>query len=425
MVGARFVLHTSGGMEHQVGSERAERGPGARSPSSEPPRASRVLLPALGVAVAVWLCGVGIVAQQRLTGGPTYTYWLETTLSAALVSPVALLLAARRPGHRLTWLYSAFVVVGAGQLFTGASATALQAGGHAAAIVFALLHDAIQMSFVLLLVSLALLYPTGRLPGSRWRPVGWCIAVGGGLAVLSVVLAPEPGNFPGLSNPVGTSMAAVGVLGTGEAVLLGLGIAGAVAAPVVRYRRSRGLERLQLKWFTFAVIVGIVFLVGVGSQLPDDSAFGAVLWTLVPSGVLASIGVAVFRYRLLEIDRIISRTVSYAVVSALLVGLYALAVVVLTPALAGIGGGSRIAVAAATLLVAAAFGPVRRRVQSAIDRRFDRGRYDAARTVEAFAGGLRDEVDIQQLTDRLVGVVGDTVAPSRVTVWLANDRTST
>lgn len=138
-------------------------------------------------------------------------------------------------------------------------------------------------------------------------------------------------NFPPLDNPLGIASPVARGIGTAGAVLLVAAIFGSITSSVVRYRRSVGLERLQLKWFTFAVVSGIVLLLGGDRVLPSDSIYGSILWTVVPSAVLVSIGVAVFRYQLLEIDRIISRTVSYGVVSALLIGLYGLTVVVLTP----------------------------------------------------------------------------------------------
>lgn len=392
-------------------------GSGARAPGKSELRA---LLLLTGAAVTVWLLGVGILVQQRLAGGPTYAYWLETTVSAALITPIAVLLVLRRPDHRLSRLYAGFVGTGAVQLFSGAAATALTGRAPATAAWFAALHEAVQAGFVVLLMTLVLLYPTGHLPGRRWRPVAWSLGLGGSIVIAMGAVAPRFGNFVALENPLAFEAPWVETAGTAGAAFLVLGVLGSITSSVFRYRRSAGLERLQLKWFTFAVVSGVVLLVGLDRFLPSDSVYGSILWTFVPSAVLASIGVAVFRYRLLEIDRIISRTVSYALVSALLVALYGLSVVILTPLLARLGGGSNIAVAAATLVVAAAFGPVRRRVQSVIDRRFDRGRYDAERTVEAFASGLRDKVDLDQLSDHLVEVVGGTVAPRQVVLWLSD-----
>ena len=385
---------------------------------------SRLLLGLTCAAVGVWGVGVAILVQQRLTGRPTYEYWLETTVSAALITPIALLLVMRRPDHRLSRLYAGFVASSAVQLCTGAATTALTVTSPDSAAWFALVHEGVQAGFVVLLMTLGLLYPTGHLPSSRWWPVAGCLAVGGAVTVGAGALATRFGNFEQLDNPIGIDAPWIEVVTTAGAVVLVLGVVGSVASSVVRYRRSRGLERLQLKWFTFTVVTGLVLLLGGNQVLPDVSIVGSLLWTLVPSAILVSIGVAVFRYRLLEIDRIINRTVSYAIVSALLLALYGGAVFLLTPLLAGWGGGSNVAVAAATLLVAAAFGPLRSRVQSAVDRRFNRDRYDADRTVQVFAGALRDETDIEQLSGRLLHVVGTTVAPSTAVLWLASEHPS-
>lgn len=379
---------------------------------------------AVWCAMVVWLVGVALLVQQRAAGGPIYGYWLETTVSAVLITPIALLLLARRPEHRLSRLYAGFVIIGAVQLFSGVAATALTGSNPLAATPFSVMHDGLQTGFVVLLLALVMLYPTGHLPGRRWRPVAWSLLAGGALSVTSVVVAPRLSNFASLDNPLGIADSWASLVSITGGVLLAIGGVGAVAALLVRRWRSRGIERLQLRWFTFSVLAGLGLLLGGDRFLPNDSIYGSVLWTVAPSAVLVSIGVAVFRYRLMEIDRIINRTLSYAIVSALLVGLYGSVVFLLTPLLAGWGGGSNVAVAAATLLVAAAFGPVRRRVQSAVDRRFNRDRYDAGRTVQAFAGALRDETDIEQLSGRLLHVVGTTVAPSAAVLWLASEQPS-
>ena len=384
-----------------------------------PSRAGRVLLVIAGCALALWLLGVALLLLQVRAGAPLYEYWLETTLSELLLTPVGLVLLRRRPEHRLSWLFGGFIVVGGVQLCTGAAATGLADSAPHVAVVFALIHDVVQLSFVVLLLTLVLLYPSGQLLSRRLRPVAWLLWGGGALSALSGLLAPRVANFPALHNPLGSDAPIVGWIQLGSAVMTIAGIAGAIVSVIFRYRRSVGIERLQMRWFTFTVIVGTVLLAGLGYIVPEEGPWGSILWTVVPSSVLGSIGVAVVRYRLMEIDRIISRTASYAIISALLAALYALTMLVLTPLIAAVGGDSTIAIAAGTLLVAAAFGPVRRSVRARLDRRFNRARYDALRTVETFAGSLRDDVDLDQLSRRLVGAVSSTVAPQQVSLWLA------
>jgi hypothetical protein len=193
------------------------------------------------------------------------------------------------------------------------------------------------------------------------------------------------------------------------------GIAGALAALVVRFRRSRGIERQQLKWFTYAA--ALASLPGfVYDYAPGISGLlRAVIYPLVP----VAIGIAMLRYRLYEIDRIINRTLVYGALTAILGLIYAGAVLVLGQLFGGVGTDPPSwAVAGATLAVAALFQPARRRVQSVVDRRFNRRRYNAAKTVEAFSGRLREEIDLDTLLAELTAVVDQTMQPTALSLWL-------
>jgi hypothetical protein len=192
----------------------------------------------------------------------------------------------------------------------------------------------------------------------------------------------------------------------------------AMASVIPRYWHAGPVERQQLKWFVLAALVNAAYLAG-------DLLFGIPaggIWVLtdflVPSLFPLAIALAVLRYRLYEIDRILSRTVSYGLLSAGLIGLYLFAVAFLRPVLEPVTGSSSLAVAASTLAVAAVFNPARRRLQDAVDRRFDRARYDAAVAVDAFASRLRTQVDLDEVADGLRDTVVATVAPTRVGVWL-------
>jgi hypothetical protein len=186
---------------------------------------------------------------------------------------------------------------------------------------------------------------------------------------------------------------------------------------IVRFRRSTGLERQQLKWFTYAAIVELVYVVSSGF-LTVPTALG-LLWAILLAPLLPiAIGIAILRYRLYEIDRIISRTLAYVVITGMLVAAYAGIVVLLGGPLAGVTGGDTISVALSTLIVAALFQPLRRRVQTIVDRRFDRARIDSERTAAAFSERLRDEVDIESVTSDLRETVRATVRPERLGVWL-------
>ena len=263
-----------------------------------------------------------------------------------------------------------------------------------------------------LLPFLFLLFPTGRLPSYRWR---WVARADVAVALVLVVVVPlVPDEDPRATGPWALPGAAGRLLGqAGEAgiyVMFGFVLV-AISSLVPRFRRAGPVERRQLTWFLYAAALIGVFLVVDSLDLLRVN----LLYTAVSSAVFAllpvSVGVAVLRYRLYEIDRIVSRTVSYGLLTG-----------GLRPLLEPLTGGSSLAVAASTLAVAAVFNPVRRRLQETVDRRFDRARYDAARAVDAFAARLRDQVDLDQVVGGLRDTVSATVAPTRVGVWLRNVR---
>jgi hypothetical protein len=273
-----------------------------------------------------------------------------------------------------------------------------------------------------LVIFLPLYFPTGRLLSPRWRPVLW---LGVGFLVLAVAgnaLWPGPqvwlrGSSPA-PNPVVFLPRATPLFDllrdlAGLCLLLGLG--GAIAALAVRFRRSRGSERQQLKWFTYAA--ALAPLPGLAYDfLPGISALlRLVIYPLVP----ISIGVAILRYRLYEIDRIINRTLVYGLLTALLASIYAGLVLVLGQQFGGLGAKPPSwVVAGATLAVAALFQPARRRIQQAVDRRFNRRKYHAATTIEAYSVRLRDQLDLDTVSTELLAVVDQTMEPTRVLLWL-------
>jgi hypothetical protein len=233
--------------------------------------------------------------------------------------------------------------------------------------------------------------------------------IGGGLAPAQLEDLSIANPF-GLAGPAGTVAAALGGTGT---LLWAASLVASLACVVVRFRSSGGVERQQLRWVAAGAAAAVAGLLA-GAAVPQDNVLSGVLYSSVLCIPLA-VAVAVLRYRLWDLDRLVSRTVTYAVVTALLVVPYLLIV----PA-AGrlVGGSGSLAVAAATLAAAAAFAPLRRRVQGLVDRRFNRRRYDAARTVEGFAAHLRDQVDLDALSVELLAVVDQTMQPAGVSMWL-------
>ena len=224
--------------------------------------------------------------------------------------------------------------------------------------------------------------------------------------------------FP-LANPLGVRSALVPLaLAAGQA-LLAAGLLAGIAGLGLRAVRSAGEQRQQVKWLALAVLVSAIVIATLNVLLPGpmEGGLGTVVWGLAFSAVPCAVGVAVLRYRLYDIDRIVSRTVAYGLVTGLLLAVYAGAVVVLNTLLP-LADDSPVTVAAATLAAAAAFNPLRRRVQAAVDRRFNRARYDAARTVEAFGARLRDATDPDALAADLLTAVRASVQPARTALWL-------
>jgi hypothetical protein len=291
------------------------------------------------------------------------------------------------------------------------------------------------LMLALALIYLPMLFPDGRLPSRRWLP----IAVLAGIAALGFVL---PRAFmdtlplneaPGyrIDNPIGIeglgpveNLPFFGVLLNG---LLVIAFVGAAASVVVRFRRSRGVERLQMKWFVYVtvVLVGgsiLTSVIGVASGLRWLEQFSFVLSMVALVGLPIAVGIAILRYRLYDIDVVINRTLVYGPLTAILVLIYLGGVVSLQYAFRILTGQeSQGAIVASTLAIAALFNPLRHRVQAFVDRRFYRRKYDARKTLEAFSAKLRNETDLIALNAELASVVSETIQPATMSLWLRPD----
>jgi hypothetical protein len=374
--------------------------------------------------LAAWLASVAALLVLSVANGNFQRQPLANTvgllLAFAAFMGVGALIVAHRPGNAIGWIFSAIALLAV----TGALAE--EYAGYAVRTRPGLLPGGVLAGWyagwawyptvALALVFTPLLFPDGRPPSPPWRLVAWLTAATTALFVALTAVQPtielDDGHL--VDNPIGLAEAP----SPEDSILniaLGLLIVAAVASLVIRFRRSRGDERLQLKWFTYAGAVLPVLL--LGDLLPDTAS--NVLFAVGISFPPVAAGIAILRYRLYDIDRLINRTLVYGLVTALLGGVYA-GLVLLGGQLFGdlSDRPPSWAVAGATLAVAALFQPARRRVQVLVDRRFNRARYDAARTVEAFSARLRDQVDLDTLAAELLGVVDQTVQPSRASLWL-------
>jgi hypothetical protein len=366
-----------------------------------------------GLAVALMAAALILDPAQMVRG------WIGVLAVLSLTFlTVGAFLAGRRPANPVGWLLLGWGMVMAFGSLTGAyvdrglvrdpgSLPGPEWAAWAEAVVW---HPAFA-----LLAFLLLLFPHGRLPSRRWRPFAWLTVAVYLTLSLSAAFSPGAVNlyYPEAASPVRLPVAPMAdtvfgwVLG-GQLLVL----ATALVSLVLRLRRAQGEERQQVKWFVYTVVT--VVLVFVSTTLALGAGYLFPLFGLIP----VSVAVAVFKYRLYDIDRLINRTLVYGLLTALLAGVYAGLVFLLGALLDPIAGDSALAVAASTLAVAALFQPLRRRVQALVDRRFDRRRYDAARTVAGFSGRLRDQVDLDTLAAELLGVVDVTMQPTRASLWL-------
>jgi hypothetical protein len=391
--------------------------------------AARVGWSVFGLSALLSVVAVGLNISR-----PQYSMLAFTTGDIMVVAAVLVfgwfgaLIVSRRPTDPIGWILCVFGLSAGLNAFANEYAVyglirhpgAVPAA--AALAWFTLWAYAIVLG---LLAALLVLFPNGRPPSPRWRWVLWLAGIAN-----SVIVATELSGWSqrgvGMllltrsveSEPAGAAATwhTAGFIGALVAVLAG------VASLVARFTGAHPAERAQIKLFLAAVIAVVagfplmmaaLILMGVESELIGDVWLGLLI-SLIP----VATGIAILKHRLYDIDRIISRTVSYALLSAVLVSVYAAGVLVLSRGLAPVGGGSDLAVAVGTLAAAAVFQPARRRIQDAVDRRFNRRRYDAVRTIDDFSARLRDEVDLDKLRADLVDVVARTMEPAGASLWL-------
>ena len=375
--------------------------------------------------LAVFVAGYGVGVPLSVANG-NVEQDSSLLLAFAAFMVVGAVMVAHRPGNAVGWIFSAIGLLTA----TGVLATEYAAyasgtrPGSLPGVVLAAWYSSWWWFPTLagVLVFTPLVFPTGRLLSTRWRPVAVAAAVGTAAVITLSALQPtlQDEDHP-VRNPIGVAGVPDPEEGALGAILFGLLLlcaAAAVTSVVLRFRRAQGVERQQLKWFTYAAALLILFLLLSDYLLPQSGVVEA-LYGLVVALVPVAAGVAIMRYRLYDIDRLINRTLVYGTLTALLGGVYAAAVLVLGQVFGGVAGSPPPwAVAGATLAVAALFQPARQRIQAMVDRRFNRRKYDAAKTVEGFTARLRDQVDLDTLSAELLAVVEQTMQPTTASLWL-------
>src|SRR5215211_5616949 len=357
-----------------------------------------------------------------------YDYWLENAVLAVSFSIIGAIIASRLPANPVGWLFCAAACTIAVECLSAEYAIyALLARPDSlpAGEALAWIASWVWLLSIGCIVLSLLLFPNGRLPSSSWRWLAWLSVLLTIAGAVWVAVSPGAiGNLGSIHNPLGIEILPRGYKPV-QTIMSALLLVAAVSTLGLRLLRTRGIERQQIKWPAFIAVVAAVGSIlydtaiseAIGLRWLEWAGYAVVVVALV--GFPISIGIAIVRYRLYEIDALINRSLVYALLTAISAAVYFGAVVLLQRVFVALTGErSTLAIVASTLLIAALFMPLRRRIQSFIDRRFYRRKYDAAKTLEVFSAKLRDETDLDALSDDLVGVVKETMQPAHVSLWL-------
>jgi hypothetical protein len=384
---------------------------------------------------SLWLLGLLISAWTLVflyrNNPSTIAIGVFSVLVELTFLTVGLLIVARRPENLIGWLLLV------GSLFEMSGTLALEYAVFALVIAPGTLHWgnwaawfgdwARSVGFYLEIPFVLLLFPDGRLPSPRWRPVAWVFLGGLVLITVSAIFTPAVNDLrlQSAANPFGIK------IGQGLSDFLGLagflsdiaGVTMGVAAVLSRFRRAKGDERQQLKWFVYAAVLEIIIIGGIWVatilQKNTNYAVGVFLFSIADVWIPVATGIAILKYRLYDIDILIHRTLVYGVLTAALAVVFFGSVALLQATFSGLSGErSPVAVVISTLAIAGLFSPLRKRIQNGIDRRFYRRKYDAQKTLEAFSMRVREDVQLDQLSQHLLEVVEETMQPEGVGLWL-------
>jgi hypothetical protein len=402
-------------------------------------RAAILLSWSLGIFCAVLLALTLLLFALNLLHQDVEVYglWVQDTVVAATFPALGLLIASRRPGHPIGWLFCAAGLLGGLDHFCGEYAIyalLAQSGYLPAGQAAAWGSTWLYVPSGALLVYVTLLFPDGRLPSRRWRPLAWLVGIAAVVGATAAALLPVPiCNVCSIENPLGIEgLESVSDLVDSLIEAFWYGVLGlvAVASLCLRYRRAGGVERQQIKWFAYAatvIFLGAILAYGMyrATGAPWAWWVGQSLLAVGFVGIPIAVGVAILRYRLYDIDFIINRTLVYGALTATLALIYFGGVATtqaIFRALTDQEKQPQLAIVVSTLAIAALFNPLRGHIHGFIDRRFYRRKYDARKTLESFSAKVRDETNLDAVTDDLVGVVRETMQPAHVSLWLRLDR---
>ena len=367
------------------------------------------------ILLAAIAIGIGLLSSTLVD---EYLFAFSWILTSFVYSGLAVLIIFRQPRHTVGWL---FVVIGFLNALTffgivlgdylESSIIELPLRSEQAQIVFKIIGELIWILGLFLPLTLMVqFFPDGRLPSRRWWPITLATIIG--ILSMAMEFAVEEAGYAG----------SFAWLAGYSVIFMPIAIFGSLAAVLVRFFRSRDTERLQMKWLVYTAVVGVILMFLFVGVLDDDNPILGFYTTFLPSLLAISVGIAILRYHLYDIDIIIRRTLVYSVVTLALIAVYFGSVVLLQQLFAGITEQrSPLAIVISTLLIAALFNPLRRRVQELIDRRFFRKKYQAEQVLSQFATAARDEVDLDTLTGELLEVIRETIQPESVSLLLISD----
>ena len=391
------------------------------------------------LSVALLVGGIALSRAASSTA-PDLQFGSETDDSSAVIDLVTLLtfslvgaiIASRHPRNTIGWLFCSVGVTIGLNSFAGdyteywlASGFGMRSLGETAAWFSSwlwVLLTYVPTTFVLLL------FPDGQLPSPRWRPVAWGAALGIVGSVVGYALEAGPlVDFPQIANPYGVDSPIVGMVGVAGSIVAAGSLVASAISLIVRMRHAGSEQRQQIKWLAYGGTVVVGGVCAGGLTIPWSVPLSIVIMSVYLLGLPVFTGIAIVRHHLYDIDLLINRTLVYGSLTAMLVAVYVGGIVLSQRVFVGLTGQEelpQLAIVASTLMIAALFAPLRRRIQAIIDRRFYRRKYDAAKMLSDFNTRLRDETDLGTLSDDLVGVVKDTMQPEHVTLWLRPDTES-